>query len=88
MLRDLWERPYKNRKLEDGILANSANTAYYRNYTSLRMQFRNFLGFDDQSQNSGRCRRYRIPPQIEDELDKYLNKPEVPKNLYNGDPIN
>jgi hypothetical protein len=51
------------------------------------MQFRNFLRSDDQSQNSGRRRRYRIPPQIEDELDKYLSKPEVPENFYNGDPM-
>jgi hypothetical protein len=86
-LRDLWERHYKNRELEGEILANSANTAHYRDYTSLRMQFRNFLGFDDQLKNSGRCRRYRVPPQIEDELDKYLNEPGVPENLYNGDPI-
>jgi hypothetical protein len=51
------------------------------------MQFRNFLKFDDQSQNSGRCRYYKASLQNEDKLDKYLNKPEVPKNLYNGDPI-
>jgi hypothetical protein len=86
-LRDFWERHYKNRELEGGILANSANTAHYRDYTSLRMQFPNFLGSDDQLQNSDRRRRYRVPPQIEDELDKYLNEPEVPENLYNGDPI-
>jgi hypothetical protein len=51
------------------------------------MQFRNFLGFDDQLKNSGRRRRHRVPPQIEGEIDKYLNEPEVPENLYNGDPI-
>jgi hypothetical protein len=86
-LRDLSERHFKNRELEGGILANSANTAHYRDYTSLRMQFRNFLRSDDQSQNSGRRRHYRVPLQNEDKLDKYLSKPEVPENLYNGDPI-
>jgi hypothetical protein len=51
------------------------------------MQFCSSLGSNDQSQNSGRRRRHKVPPQIEDKLDKYLNKPEVPENLYNGDPI-
>jgi hypothetical protein len=86
-LRDLWKMHYKNRELKNGILANSANTAHYRDYTSLQMQFRNSLGSNNQLQNSGRRRRYRVPPQIEDELDKYLSEPKIPKNLYNGDPI-
>jgi hypothetical protein len=51
------------------------------------MQFRNSLRSDDQSQNSGRRRHYRVPLQNEDKLDKYLSEPEVPENLYNGDPI-
>jgi hypothetical protein len=87
-LRDLWKTHYKDRKLEDGIPANLADTINYRDYTSLRMQFRNSLKSNDQSQNSGRRRRNKVIHQIEDELDKYLSEPEVSKNLYNGDPIN
>jgi hypothetical protein len=86
-LRDLSARHFKNKELEGGILANSVNTAHYRDYTSLRMQFRNFLRFNDQLQNSGRRRHYRVPLQNEEKLDKYLSEPEIRENLYNGDPI-
>jgi hypothetical protein len=51
---------YKDRKLEDGISANLADTINYKDYTSLRMQFRSSLGSDDQSQNSGRRRRNKV----------------------------
>jgi hypothetical protein len=84
-LRALWEIEYKNREIDGEIQASPLDTVSYRDYTSLRMQYRNSLGTDDQPQNSGRRRRHRVTMPIEDELDKFFNEPPIPETLYNGD---
>jgi hypothetical protein len=73
------------RRFGSGKTGNPARPFLYRDYTSLRMQYRNSLGDDDNPQNTGRRRQRRAAAQIKNELDQYLNEPPVSKNLYNGD---
>jgi hypothetical protein len=85
-LRELWEKDYKKREIEDeNDPPNLINIINYRNYTSLRMQYRNSLEDNDSPQNTSRRRQRRAAAQVEDELDQYLSEPPVLKNLYNGD---
>jgi hypothetical protein len=61
------EKSYKNSKI-NGEIQQPADTIH-TNYTSLRLQFRNFLGNSDHPENND-CRRRRPNSiQIQDELD-------------------
>jgi hypothetical protein len=85
-LRELWEKDYKKREIEDENDPPSlVDVINYRDYTSLRMQYRNSLGDDDSPQNTGRRRQRRAAAQVKNELDQYLSEPSVSENLYNGD---
>jgi hypothetical protein len=85
-LRALWEKHCKDRDFEGEIAQPSlVDVTNYREYTSLRMQYRNSLGDDDKLRNTSRRRQPRAATQAEDELDKYLSEPPVPEDLYNGD---
>jgi hypothetical protein len=56
-LRDLWEAQYKDREVKGEILQPSLiNVINYRDYTSLRMQYRNSLEDDDKPRNNRRRR--------------------------------
>jgi hypothetical protein len=66
-LKALWEKRYKDREVEDETLQPSLiDVVNYRDYTSLRMQYQNSLGSDDQLQNTGRRRRHRVGQQVDD----------------------
>jgi hypothetical protein len=57
-------------------------------YTSLRLQFRNFLGNSDHSENNDRRRRRPDSMQIQDELDQYVSEPVTALNAVTGQLVN
>jgi hypothetical protein len=86
-LRELWEKDYKEREIEDENDPPSlVDVIKYRDYTSLRMQYRNSLGDNDSPQNTGRRRQRRAAAQVEDELDRVAHLPDKtishPTNLH------